>query len=250
MGLLGIQLELVAEAMHGLGLVSCDSETKIRQHYLWMIPIIIHNFFPSAAELLAGLVLFACRFDACYIALCSPRCPSHTNSHIISPLFSLLLCSFLFSIFLMFHHLDLSQSPWYFVSLSYNGQLTIEWRAAHTMKCHSLCYIRGPGFMTIHCFTKAAVEEWVSRSFFQWSHTQSDSQSKPTSTRCSHVDISICSHVKIKLFVEVFSNDIWKKRKIFKQSLWGKKGFTDLPVLAWGDCHSHPEGCLRSWWTL
>lgn len=84
--------------------IPCDSEREIWQHDLWMIPIIIHNFFPSAAELLAGLVLFACLFDACCITLCDPQCPSHTNSHIISPSFLFYsLCLSRFSISLIFH---------------------------------------------------------------------------------------------------------------------------------------------------
>ncbi len=91
------------------GSVPCGSQAEIWQHDLWMIPIIIHNFFPSAAELPAGLFLFACLFDGCCVALCDPQCPSHTDSHHHLSLFSLLL-SVSFSISLTFWFLDLSLS--------------------------------------------------------------------------------------------------------------------------------------------
>lgn len=126
MGLLGIQLELVAEAMHGLGLVSCDSETKIRQHDLWMIPIIIHNFFPSAAELLAGLVLFACRFDACYITQSSVSF-THQFSHYLSSFFPFTL----FFPILYFSHVPLSGSV--SVSLTFCFSL-LQWSVDNRVK--------------------------------------------------------------------------------------------------------------------
>lgn len=60
-----------------------------------MIVIIIHNFFPSAAELLAGFALFACLFDICCIAPLNSAYP---------PFFYLVsfFSYYLFSLFLIF----------------------------------------------------------------------------------------------------------------------------------------------------
>lgn len=102
-----------------------------------MIPIIIHNFFPLAAELLAGLVLFACLFDACCVTLCEPQCPSHTSSHIITPFFFTVMFLSL-SLFLWFSISGfISQSSCHFVPLTNKRQLTTEWIGAHTIKWHT-----------------------------------------------------------------------------------------------------------------
>lgn len=104
MGPLRIHLEWAAESV-----CVCVCVKGLWQNNLWMIPIIIHNFFPLAAELLAGVVLFTCLFDACCIILCNPQCPSHTNSHIITPSFPFyslffflyLVCTFSFPGFVL-----------------------------------------------------------------------------------------------------------------------------------------------------
>lgn len=72
----------------------------------------------------------------------NPQCPSHSNFCIISlaPLsFTSLSVSFFVSLsFIFCFWIWLSFSSILLLSFSNNGQLTIEWSTAHTVKCHPM----------------------------------------------------------------------------------------------------------------
>ncbi len=59
----------------------------------------------------------------------------------------------------------------------------------------TVCTIRSAGFMTIHCFAKAAGEESFSNCYFLYYHTKSDTKSKPTLIRVSHMFVTMSSYV-------------------------------------------------------
>lgn len=171
-----------------------------------MIPVIIHNFFPLAAELLAGSPLHGCLFDARCITLCSPPSPSHTTSHIIPPLLSFTLHCFLFLFSFIFRFwIWLSVFLPFCSPLSNNGQLTIEWSGAHTIKWHPLCALLAA--LALWQFTVSEKQQVKDESpyvyFSRLSH-KNDTENKPASITFSHMDIKTYSYVEGKSFVRFF----------------------------------------------